>query len=58
MGASNFLYAEAVVSQELMYWVTAHVHAFEAIGGCPAIVVYDYVPRHIIVILCPVALCG
>jgi len=41
MGASNFLYAEAVVSQELMYWVTAHVHAFEAIGGCPAIVVCD-----------------
>ncbi len=28
MGASNFLYAEALVSQELMHWVTAHVHAF------------------------------
>jgi transposase len=24
-----------------MYWVTAHVHAFEALGGCPAIVVCD-----------------
>ncbi len=41
MGASNFLYAEALVSQEPMDWVTAHVHAFEAIGGCPAIVVCD-----------------
>ena len=41
LGASNFMYAEALVSQELMYWVTAHVHAFEALGGCPAIVVCD-----------------
>ena len=32
LGASNFMYAEALVSQELMYWVTAHVHAFEALG--------------------------
>ena len=41
MGASNFMYAEALVSQELMYWVAAHVHAFEALGGCPAVVVCD-----------------
>ena len=41
LGASNFLYAEATRSQELLYWVTAHVHAFEAMGGCPAIVVPD-----------------
>jgi transposase len=41
MGASNWLYAEAFPSQELLYWVTAHVHCFEALGGCPAIVVCD-----------------
>jgi transposase len=41
MGASNYLYAEAFASQELMYWVTAHVHCFEAMAGCPAIVVCD-----------------
>jgi transposase len=41
MGASNYLYAEAFSSQELMYWVTAHVHCFEAMAGCPAIVVCD-----------------
>ena len=41
MGASNYLYAEAFPSQELLYWVTAHVHCFEALGGCPAIVVCD-----------------
>jgi len=48
MGASNYLYAEAFPSQELLYWVTAHVHCFEALGGCPQIVVCDYVPRDII----------
>ena len=26
-GASSYLYAEAFPSQELLYWVTAHVHA-------------------------------
>ena len=41
LGASNYLYAEAFASQELLYWVTAHVHCFEALGGCPAIVVCD-----------------
>jgi len=41
LGASNFLYAEAFASQELLYWVTAHVHCFEAMAGCPQIVVCD-----------------
>jgi len=41
LGASSYLYAEALRSQELMCWVTAHVHAFEAMGACPAIVVCD-----------------
>jgi transposase len=46
-GASSWLYAEAFPSQELLYWVTAHVHCFEAMAGCPAIVVYENVPRNI-----------
>jgi len=41
LGASSYLYAEALASQELMHWVTAHVHAFEWLGACPAIVVCD-----------------
>ena len=41
MGASNYLYAEAVASQELSSWITAHVHAFEAMGCLPRIVVPD-----------------
>ena len=38
IGASNWLYAEAFPSQELLYWVTAHVHCFQAMGGCPRLV--------------------
>ncbi len=41
LGASSYLYAEAVRSQELLHWVTAHVHTFEALGGVPAICVCD-----------------
>jgi len=41
LGASNYLYADVLASQELMHWVSAHVHTFEALGGCPAIVVCD-----------------
>jgi transposase len=41
LGASSYIYAEATRSQELLHWVTAHVHAFEYMGGCPAVVVSD-----------------
>ncbi len=41
LGASSYLFAEALRSQELLHWVTGHVHAFEAMDGCPAIVVCD-----------------
>jgi len=30
-----------------LYWVTAHTHAFEFMGGCHEIVVYENVPRNI-----------
>jgi transposase len=41
LGASSYLYAEAVRSQELLYWVNAHIHALEFYGGCPEISVPD-----------------
>lgn len=41
LGASNYLYAEALASQELQHWITAHVHAFEFFGSAPRIVVCD-----------------
>ena len=41
LGASNYLYAEALRSQELVHWCHAHENAFEFFGGCPAVVVPD-----------------
>ena len=41
LGASSYLYAEAVASQELLHWVGAHVNCFQYLQGCPAIVVCD-----------------
>jgi transposase len=41
LGASNFLYAEAVPSQGLEHWIAAQVKAFEAMGAVPRTVVCD-----------------
>ena len=41
LGASNYLYAEALRSQELEHWVMAHVHAFEFLQGCVEVLVPD-----------------
>jgi transposase len=41
LGASSYTYAEAVASQSLPDWIDAHVHAFEAFGGCSAIIAPD-----------------
>ncbi len=41
MGASNYLYAEALRSQGLEHWVNANAHCFSFLGGCPAILVSD-----------------
>ena len=41
LGASSYLYAEALRSQELVHWCHAHENAFEFYGGCPAICVPD-----------------
>jgi transposase len=58
LGASDFTYAEALPSQGLPQWIAAHVRCFQFLGGCPKILVIDYVARNIIGVLCPVALCG
>jgi transposase len=41
LGASSYTYAEAFASQALPDWIGAHVHALEAFGGCPRIIVPD-----------------
>jgi transposase len=41
LGASSYTYAEAMPSQELPHWITAHVRMFEYFGGVPQILVPD-----------------
>jgi len=41
LGASSYLYCEALRSQELEHWVNAHVHAFSFYGGVAEILVPD-----------------
>ena len=41
LGASNYLFAEALSSQELANWVKGHVDAFEFFGGVSEVVVCD-----------------
>jgi len=41
LGASNYTFAEASISQDLPSWIKSHVHAFEFFGGCADILVPD-----------------
>jgi len=41
LGASSFTFARASWTQTLHDWIDAHVHAFEAIGGVPSLLVPD-----------------
>ena len=58
LGASNYTYAEVFANERTESFLTAHVHAFEFLGGAPELLVPDYVPRHIIRVMCPPAVCG
>jgi transposase len=41
LGASNYTFAEASLSQDLASWIKSHVHAFEFFGGVAQILVPD-----------------
>ncbi|MFH1672831.1 MAG: IS21 family transposase [Pseudomonadota bacterium] len=41
LGASNYTFAEASLSQDLPSWIKSHVHAFEFFGGVTEILVPD-----------------
>ena len=41
LGVSSLIYAEALPSQELMYWIDVHVRNFEFLGGTPQLLVPD-----------------
>jgi hypothetical protein len=55
---SRHQFVEFVFDQTLTTWLLCHQHAFEFFGGTPKRVVIDYVPRHIINVMCPFRLCG
>ena len=44
LGCSNFVFAEALPSQQLVPWVNAHAHCFANFGGCPEVAVIDNLP--------------
>lgn len=41
LGASDYIYTEALPSQKLLHWVGAHTRAFESIGGVTAATIID-----------------
>jgi transposase len=41
LGASNYTYAEACLTQDLPSWISAHVRMLEYFHGSPAILVPD-----------------
>ena len=41
LGASNYTFAKAFLSQSLPHWIKSHIHAFEFFGGVPHILVPD-----------------
>ena len=55
---SRALYLEFFLDQTMENFLRGHVRGFEAFSGQPRVILYDYVPGHIIVVLWRVALCG
>jgi transposase len=41
LGASNFTYAEATLSQSLPDWLGSHTRMLEYFGGCPSLIIPD-----------------
>jgi len=55
---SRALYLEFFFDQTTENFLRGHVHAFEAWGGAPRVVLPDFVPGHKIIVLWRIALCG
>ncbi len=41
LGASNYTYADGVLSMKVPSWIDSHIRAFEFFGGVPEIIVPD-----------------
>jgi transposase len=58
LGHSRHMFAEIVFDQRAETWQWLHTKAFMALGGVPAVLVPDYVPRHIVGTMCPPPICA
>ena len=58
LGASNYTYVEATKSQQAPDFIAAHTRALEHFRGVPAVIVPEYVARHIFGLMFPFPLCG
>jgi len=55
---SRMLFVTFTTDMKMATLLRCHQEAFEYFGGWPQTILYDYVPRHIIILMCPAALCG
>jgi len=55
---SRLIYVEFTLSEGMEQFLSCHCHAFEFFQGVTQKVIPDYVPRHIIYVMFPPALCG
>ena len=55
---SRAIFALFTLDQTLESFLRGHVEAFQTYGGVARTLVWHYVPRHIVVLLCPRLICG
>ena len=55
---SRVLFLDFALDQRLETFCAMHQRAFKLFGGVPHKILYDYVARHIVVVLCPIPLRG
>jgi transposase len=58
LACSRMMFVRPVLRMDQTSWCEAHVEAFAFFDGVPARLVYEYVPRNIFVLLCPIELCA
>ena len=55
---SRRIYLRFFLNAQMSNFLRGHEGAFRTFGGIPRVLLYDYVPRNIIVVMCPHSLCG
>jgi len=55
---SDAFFIKAYPAEITEAFLEGHVSAFAFFGGVPQTILYDYVPGHVIIVLCPERLCA